>query len=49
MHRWIILWLGSHRRIAFEDLMAFAKKMHEQQASAQERMADNACELGLEY
>jgi len=41
--------VGSHRRIAFDDLMAYAQKMREQQASALERMADNARELGLEY
>ena len=41
--------VGSHRRIAFDDLMAYAQKMREQQASALERMADNAREVGLEY
>jgi excisionase family DNA binding protein len=41
--------VGSHRRIAFDDLMAYAQKMREQQAGALERMADNARELGLEY
>jgi len=41
--------VGSHRRIAFEDLMAYAQKMREQQASILERMADNARELGLDY
>ena len=41
--------VGSHRRIAFDDLMAYAEKMREQQASALERMANNARELGLEY
>jgi excisionase family DNA binding protein len=41
--------VGSHRRIAFEDLMAYARKMREQQASALERMADNAREMGLDY
>ena len=41
--------VGSHRRIAFGDLIAYARKMREQQAGALERMADNARELGLEY
>ena len=41
--------VGSHRRVAFEDLIAYARKMREQQASALERMAENARELGLEY
>jgi len=41
--------VGSHRRIAFDDLMDYAQKMREQQTSALERMADNARELGLEY
>jgi len=41
--------VGSHRRIAFDDLMAYAQKMREQQAGALERMAENARELGLEY
>ena len=41
--------VGSHRRIAFEDLMAYAKKMRARQESALERMAENARELGLDY
>ena len=41
--------VGSHRRIAFGDLIAYARKMREQQAGALDRMADNARELGLEY
>ncbi len=41
--------VGSHRRIAFDDLIAYAQKMREQQAGAPERRADNARELGLEY
>jgi hypothetical protein len=41
--------VGSHRRIAFDDLIAYARRMREQQAGALERMADNARELGLEY
>ena len=41
--------VGSHRRVAFDDLIAYAQKMREQQAGALERMADNARELGLDY
>ena len=41
--------VGSHRPIAFEDLIAYARKMREQQAGALERMAGNARKLGLEY
>jgi len=41
--------VGTHRRIAFEDLVAYGKTMREKQAAALERMAENARELGLEY
>jgi len=41
--------VGSHRRIALEDLLAYTQKMRAQQASALERLADNARELGLDY
>jgi len=41
--------VGTHRRIAFSDLLAYAKTMRQQQDQALERMADNARELGLEY
>jgi excisionase family DNA binding protein len=41
--------VGTHRRIAFEDLVTYGRKMRENQAAALERMADNARELGLEY
>ncbi|MNS98086.1 Helix-turn-helix domain protein [compost metagenome] len=41
--------VGTHRRIALEDLVAYASKMREKQAAALERMADNARELGLDY
>lgn len=41
--------VGTHRRIAFEDLLNYSRKMREQQHSALERMADNARELGLDY
>jgi excisionase family DNA binding protein len=41
--------VGTHRRIAFDDLSAYANDMHAKQAAALERMAENAAELGLEY
>ena len=41
--------VGSHRRIALEDLLAYAKKMRATQVSALERMAQIAHELGLDY
>ena len=41
--------VGSHRRIALEDLFAYAQKMRATQASALDRMAENAHELGLDY
>ena len=41
--------VASHRRIALEDLLAYAQNMRAQQASALEQLADNARELGLDY
>ncbi|PFH27080.1 excisionase family DNA-binding protein [Burkholderia sp. JKS000303] len=41
--------VGTHRRVAFDDLVAYANMMREKQACALERMADNARELGLDY
>lgn len=41
--------VGTHRRITFDDLIAYARKMREKQNSALERMAENARELGLDY
>ena len=41
--------VGSHRRVAIEDLMAYAREMRKGQEQALERMADNARELGLDY
>lgn len=41
--------VGTHRRVAFEDLMAYGRKMRERQDEALERLAENARELGLEY
>lgn len=38
--------VGSHRRITLEDLLPYAQNMRAQQASALERLADNARELG---
>lgn len=41
--------VGTHRRIAFNDLMQYAEKMRACQQSALDRMAENAHELGLDY
>jgi excisionase family DNA binding protein len=41
--------VGTHRRIAFDDLVKYANAMREKQAAALKRMADNARELGLDY
>ncbi|WP_244832200.1 excisionase family DNA-binding protein [Caballeronia sp. TF1N1] len=41
--------VGTHRRVAFGDLMAYANQMRERQESALDRMADNARNLGLDY
>ena len=41
--------VGAHRRIVYEDLMAYASKMRERQKAALQSMADNARELGLDY
>ena len=41
--------VGSHRRIAFEDLLAYSQKTRAQQATALERLSENARELGLDY
>ena len=41
--------VGSHRRIAIEDLVAYAREMRKRQEHALERMAENARELGLDY
>lgn len=41
--------VGSHRRVAVEDLMKYASDMHAQQRHALQRLADNAAELGLDY
>jgi len=41
--------VGSHRRIEFEDLEAYAREMRTGQEAALQRMADDAREMGLEY
>jgi excisionase family DNA binding protein len=41
--------VGSHRRIEFEDLEAYAREMRARQEAALLRMADDAREMGLEY
>ena len=41
--------VGSHRRVAFDDLQAYALKMRADQKGALDRMADHARELGLDY
>ena|SRR5690625_3303921 len=41
--------VGTHRRIAAEDLLAYAKAMRASQSDALDRMAENARELGLDY
>ncbi|OIQ91974.1 helix-turn-helix domain protein [mine drainage metagenome] len=41
--------VGTHRRIAFSDLVEYAQGMQTQRLDALDRMAANAAELGLEY
>lgn len=41
--------VGRHRRIAFEDLVTYERKMREKQRAALERMAENERELGLDF
>jgi excisionase family DNA binding protein len=41
--------VGTHRRIAFDDLIARARDMRRRQEGALERMAENARALGLDY
>ncbi|MFG6430349.1 excisionase family DNA-binding protein [Roseateles sp. LYH14W] len=41
--------VGSHRRVEFEDLEAYARDMRARQEAALQRVADNARDMGLEY
>jgi len=41
--------VGTHRRIAYEDLIAYARAMRVDREAALDRMAQNAQELGLTY
>ena len=41
--------VGTHRRIAFEDLVEYMNRLQQKQQAALERMASTARELGLEY
>ena len=41
--------VGTHRRVAAEDLLAYAREMRKRQEQALDRMAENARELGLDY
>lgn len=41
--------VGRHRRIAFDDLLAYERDMRERQRAALERMAENASDLRLDY
>ena len=41
--------VGTHRRVAFDDLAAYAREMRKRQDRALDRMAENARELGLDY
>jgi len=41
--------VGTHRRIAFEDLVEYMNTMQQKQQAALDRIAENARELGLDY
>lgn len=41
--------VGTHRRVPFEALAAYADRMRRQQHEALDRMAQNAQDLGLDY
>lgn len=41
--------VGSHRRIAYEDMMAYRAKMRADQEAALQRLADDADDLGFGY
>ena len=41
--------VGTHRRVAFEDLVEYMNVIQQKQQSALDRMADSARELDLDY
>lgn len=41
--------VGTHRRVTFEALEAYARRVRDKQEKALQRMADNERELGLDY
>jgi excisionase family DNA binding protein len=41
--------VGTHRRVAVEDLLDYAREMRKRQEHALDKMAENARELGLDY
>ncbi len=41
--------VGTHRRVAFEDLLTYSKAMRHRQHQALDRMAEDAQALGLDY
>ena len=41
--------VGTHRRVLYEDVVEYGRKMRAEQEAALDRMAENARELGLEY
>ena len=41
--------VGTHRRIALDELRRYDAQMRQSQEEALQRMADNAAELGLDY
>lgn len=41
--------VGTHRRVDFEDLVNYARKMRRRQEAALDRLAENSRELGLDY
>lgn len=41
--------VGTHRRVAFDDLHAYKQRMLSNQKDALRRLSENAAELGLDY
>jgi len=41
--------VGTHRRVAFEDLQAYSRAMREKQSAALDRLAQANQDLGLDY